>query len=388
MKIGLIDNEYSKRQKHNFPNLALMKLSSFHKNNGDDVRLTNFDLISADNLFKEDYDKIYISKVFTDTNTPHFVKDMDNVIFGGSGFFYDKAIPLHKDIEHSKPDYSLYESVCKGQYYEKFSIGFTTRGCIRQCPFCINRNYKKVSEHSLVSEFLDESRPYIMLLDDNITAYKGFFDVFNMLNETGKPFVYKQGMDFRLLTEKKMKVLWESNYYSTSKKSGRQEKGGRVYHFAFDDINDYDLIEKRLKQYYFTKPYAFVIQFYVFCGFDREGKYDEQFFKFDIESILSRIDLLFKYNAQPYIMIHENIKLSPYSDLVYDLRNIFNNIMNYAQGIEYALDRFKKTELRNYIFKYHPWFLKAKYETRLYKNLNAFEKSKREGEKINTAITN
>lgn len=372
MKIGIIDNDLVMNKKHNFPNLALMKLSNFHKINGDDVVLTNFNMIH-NNLFKEEYDIIYISKVFSNTHTPKFVRNMPNVVLGGSGFNYDKAQPLKNEIEHTKPDYNLYNNICNGKYYEKFSIGFTTRGCIRQCQFCINKNYKTVHKHSDINEFLDESKPFIMLLDDNITAYKGFYDVIDMLNDTGKPFVYKQGMDFRLLNEKKMHKLWNSNYYSTSIKSGKQEKGGRVYHFAFDDINDYDIIEKRLKQYYFTKPYAFVIQFYILCGFDRTGKYDELFFKFDIESILRRIDLLFKYNAQPYIMIHENIKLSPYMDLIYDLRNIFNNIMNYSQGIEYALERFKKTKLRDYIYKNHAWFLKSKYKTRLYKNLSDFE---------------
>jgi len=380
MNIGIIDNEFVTRSRHNFPNLALMKLSSHHKLKGDEVMLTNFDLISSNNLFKEEYDTIYVSRVFSDTYTPDFIFKMSNVITGGSGFKYDKAESLNNDIEHCKPDYDLYKGIGKGQYYENFSIGFTTRGCIRQCPFCINVNSKKVYKHSPVNEFLDESKPFIMLLDDNITAYSGFFDVFDMLNNIGKPFVYKQGMDFRLLTEKKMKTLWASNYYSTSKKTGGQNKGGRVFHFAFDDINDYDLIEKRLKQYYYLKPYAFVVQFYVLCGFDRDDKYDESFFKFDIESILRRIDLLFRYNAQPYIMIHENVKYSPYADLIYDLRNTFNNIMNYAHGIEYALDRFKKTKLRDYIYKNHKWFLKTKHETRLYRNLNDFEKN-REGRK-------
>lgn len=371
-KIGIIDNEMVTRQSHNFPNLALMKISAYHKSIGDDVRLINFDIINPQNLFTETFDTVYISKVFSDTQTPKFIDYLPNVRKGGSGFFYDLAEKLPYEIEHIKPDYDLYKN--DGEYYKDFSIGFITRGCIRQCSFCINRNYKRVDFASNPIEFIDDKRPFIMLLDDNITAYKDFKEVFEKLNAIGKPFVFKQGMDFRLLTEEKMQILWNSNYYSTSKKSGRQDKGGRVYHFAFDNIDDSELMEKRLRQYFFTKPYAFRVQFYILTGFDVNGIYDMDFFEKEIESILKRIALLFKYNAQPYIMIHEDVKRSPYKDRIYELRNIFNNIMNYAQGTRYALERFGKKELKNLIEKKYTWFLDIRYETRLYKNIPESER--------------
>jgi hypothetical protein len=361
------------RQTHNFPNLAIMKLSAWHKKQGDDVRLINFDMINPMNMFTEYFDTVYISKVFSDTQTPAFIDNLSFVKKGGSGFYYDLAEKLPNEIEHIKPDYEIYNKT--GEYYKNFSIGFITRGCIRQCSFCINKNYKKVDFASNPIEFIDEKRPFIMLLDDNITAYKDFEGVFNELNAIGKPFVFKQGMDFRLLNEKKMQILWNSNYYSTSKKTGKQDKGGRVFHFAFDNIEDSELIEKRLRQYFFSKPYAFVIMFYVLTGFDRNGIYDEAFFEKDFEDILKRIALLFKYNAQPYIMIHEDIKLSPYKDRIYELRNIFNNIMNYAQGTKYALDRFGKKELKKLIEDKYSWFLDVKYETRLYRNIPESERS-------------
>ena len=372
-KIGLIDNDMITRQNHNFPNLAIMKLAAWHKKQGDDVRLISFDMINPMNMFTETFDTVYISKVFSDTYTPEFIDDLNFVKKGGSGFYYDLAEKLPYEIEHIKPDYEIYNK--DGEYYKNYSIGFITRGCIRQCSFCINRNYKKVDFHSSPIEFIDEKRPFLMLLDDNITAYKDFEDIINELNAIGKPFVFKQGMDFRLLNEKKMQILWNSNYYSTSKKTGKQDKGGRVFHFAFDNIEDYDLIEKRLRQYFFSKPYAFVIMFYVLTGFDRKGIYDEAFFEKDFEDILKRIALLFKYNAQPYIMIHEDIKLSPYKDRIYELRNIFNHIMNYSQGIKYALDRFGKKELKKLIEEKYYWFLDVKYETRLYKNIPESERS-------------
>lgn len=313
-KIGLIDNDLITRKIHNFPNLALMKLSSYHKKLGDDVRLISFDMINPMNLFTEQFDIIYVAKVFLDTETPKFIDDLPNVKKGGSGFYYDLAEKLPDEIEHSKPDYDLYKNY-KGKYYQNYSIGFITRGCIRQCPFCINKNYKKVSFHSNPNEFIDEKKPFIMLLDDNITAYKDFEGVFNELNSIGKPFVFKQGMDFRLLTLKKMNILWKSNYLS---------KGLKTFHFAFDNIEDYNQIEKKLKIYYENTIYKHNIWFYVLTGFNRNEEYDINFYQKDFIDLLKRIELLFKYNAHPYIMLHEKYKESPYKEAIRQIARICN----------------------------------------------------------------
>src|SRR5699024_11120473 len=91
------------RKKHRFPNLASMKISGYHKKQGDKVTL----LLNYDDL--EKYDKVYISKVFTDTHVDENVLKLDNVEYGGTGFFYDKAPNLPYEIEHHMPDYSLYD---------------------------------------------------------------------------------------------------------------------------------------------------------------------------------------------------------------------------------------------------------------------------------------
>ena len=86
---------------------------------------------------------------------------MDNVEYGGTGFFYDKAPKLPDEIEHCFPDYHLYDDFIKKEIargispkkfkeYTDCSIGYTTRGCIRQCKFCVNQNYTKASLHSHV----------------------------------------------------------------------------------------------------------------------------------------------------------------------------------------------------------------------------------------------
>lgn len=80
-----------------------MKISSFHKMQGDDVRLLlDYDSVSV-------CDKVYLSKVFTDTAVPDFVLKAENVQYGGTGFYYDKAPKLPQEIEHIMPDYHLYD---------------------------------------------------------------------------------------------------------------------------------------------------------------------------------------------------------------------------------------------------------------------------------------
>ena len=129
------------------------------------------------------YDLLYVAKVFTDTYVPESILRLPNVIYGGTGFFYDKAPRLPLDIEHHMPDYHLYDKyidsmVAKGrkrkefEYYTYYSIGRLTQGCFRGCPYCVNRNKKKVEFNAHVSEFLDKDRKYIVLLDDQFLGYK------------------------------------------------------------------------------------------------------------------------------------------------------------------------------------------------------------------------
>ena len=109
MNIGIIDadlNDSSRlkgKRKHRFPNLASMKISSYYKSQGHNVKL----LLSYDDI--NNYDKVFISKVFTDTYVPEEVIKLPHVEYGGTGFFYDKAEPLSYEIEHCMPDYHLYE---------------------------------------------------------------------------------------------------------------------------------------------------------------------------------------------------------------------------------------------------------------------------------------
>jgi len=159
MKIGLY-NVDSK-----IPNLALMKLSAFHKAQGNCVEWYS-------PLFHNEYDKIYASKVFTFSDNGYLKNDM---IIGGSGWNLKCKLP--EEIEHIYPDYSLYPKC-------DYSMGFLTRGCIRSCDYCIvPRKEGTIRKNADYFEFTKDQKR-IMLLDNNILAYKGHLDEFKILIES------------------------------------------------------------------------------------------------------------------------------------------------------------------------------------------------------------
>jgi hypothetical protein len=232
------------------------------------------------------------------------------VEYGGTGFFYDKAPPLPDEIEHHMPDYHLYDDfvsalVEKGtkpkelQYYTDHSIGFTTRGCIRGCSFCVNKNYRTCFLHSPVEEFLDPDRKYICLLDDNILSCRDWKTVFDQLNATGKRFQFKQGMDERLLTDEKCKVIFDSNWFGD-------------YIFAFDNIKDRRLVERKLQL--MRKHTDKTPKFHVFCGYNHSDPdaYPDGFWENDLSDVFERIKILMCYQVLPYIMRYKDYEQSPY----------------------------------------------------------------------------
>ena len=302
MKIGIIDADLIGKNKHRFPNLACMKISAYYKNRGEEVSL----LLDYKDVGK--FDKVFISKVFTDVEVPADVLKLPNVQYGGTGFYFDKAPALPKEIEHIMPDYHLYDDwvremdllgKSKGdlEHFKNYSIGFTTRGCIRGCNFCVNKNFRKVELHSPLKEFVKEDRKYICLLDDNVLASPRWREVLQSLAETKKPFKYMQGMDIRVLTEEKAEVLSKAKY-----------KGEFV--FAFDKLADKQLIIDKLTLW--RKYCKRGTKLYVLGGFDDTGEYSEYFYVQDIKSMFERIKILMKFGCIPYVTRFEKYKESKY----------------------------------------------------------------------------
>lgn len=186
MKIGLIDVDG-----HNgHPNLALMRLSGWHKANGDSVEWWNG---------FEHYDKVYMSKVFTFTPDMDTVIDADEVIRGGTGYKDYSSLP--PEVEATYPDYSIYPNF-------KAAIGFLTRGCIRNCPWCIvPRKEGYIRPAATWQEIKRADSREIIFLDNNVLACEhGLRQIEDM---GGKPVWvdFNQGLDARLITPEVARLL-------------------------------------------------------------------------------------------------------------------------------------------------------------------------------------
>lgn len=187
--MGLIDVDG-----HNFPNLALMKLSAWHKAQGDSVEW-------YEPMFSGHMDKVYMSKVFTFTPDYEYCIDADVIDRGGTGYKnYDKILP--NEIENIYPDYSIYPQC-------DFAIGFLTRGCIRKCPWCVVP--KKEGWIHAVNTWQNIKRPdskKILFMDNNVLACDhGRQQIAEMSGRKDIRIDFNQGLDARLIDDDMARLL-------------------------------------------------------------------------------------------------------------------------------------------------------------------------------------
>lgn len=356
VKIGLVDADLLDGGTRH-PNLALLKIAGFLNDNN-----IPFVLIQDDDIDPKDFTYIYVSKVFTFTKEPLFVRvarannTIDNFRFGGTGYYgendpIDRFIALREadmtslenddflnlypnfrggrkngiDMAHQMPYYDLYKTYIekkiaegrKASYYKdylNYSIGFLTRGCFRKCPFCVNRLERRVQPYSELSWFLDNEidsngklvRPNIYLWDDNFLAsppriWRRFLDE---LISTGRPFQFRQGLDERILAE--------SPYGEEIAEKLSKCRYHGDYIFAFDNWSDREKIVKALKIWKFYNKKE--TKFYLFCAFHITETSDELLYK-DVWEIFQRIKILMQYGCLGYIMRHEDYHRHPLSNI-------------------------------------------------------------------------
>lgn len=218
MKIGLIDVDG-----HNFPNLALMKISAWHKAQGDTVEWWFGDM--------EYYDIVYMSKVFDSTYSAN-VQEPQNVgllIKGGTGYGLDNQLP--SAVEHVMPDYSLYPELAKNTAY-----GFLTRGCPWNCGFCIVSQKEGYVSHKVadLSEWWNGQKN-IVLLDPNTLACAEHMDLLKQLADSGASVDFTQGVDAKLLNGDNIAAL-----------NGIKTK---MIHFAWDFMKYSEVVLSGLEMY-------------------------------------------------------------------------------------------------------------------------------------------
>lgn len=301
-RIGLIDVDGTGR----FPNIALMKISAWHKNNGDLVEW-------YDPLFSGHFDRVYLSKVFSFTPDYEFPIDADEIIKGGSGYcislengkeIFDesKNTNLPYEIEHIYPDYSIYPELTQDT-----AFGFLTRGCPRGCDFCIVGKKEglcavKVAD---LSEFWNGQRK-IVLCDPNILACKDWRDLLQQLIDSRAEIDFNQGLDIRLMTEEKARLLNQIKI--------------KEIHFAWDRYQDKEKILPKLKLFAsITKhsPHAHKAIVYTIVNFDTT-----------IEQDLDLIYTLRDLGYWPYVMIYDK----EHCERIYkDLQRWVNNRIIFAK---------------------------------------------------------
>lgn len=273
MKIGLIDVDG-----HNYPNIPLMKISAWHKAQGDSVEW-------YDPMFSGQLDKVYMSKVFSFTPDYIYPITADEIIKGGSGYcislvdgkeVFDKSkdIALPYEIEHIYPDYSIYGIT-------DIAYGFLSRGCPRGCDFCHveakeGRRTVKVAD---LSEFWNGQKN-IVLCDPNILACRQHPELLQQLIDSKAYVDFNQGLDIRLTNERNIALLNKIKV--------------KQIHFAWDNHKD-DLTRyfERYKALAKHKPHGNYGMVYVLTNFGST-----------LEDDLHRIYTLRDIGFDPYVMIY------------------------------------------------------------------------------------
>lgn len=262
MNIGLIDvDNWNKKAK--FPNLALMKISAYHKQNGDHVEFVNPFI---------HYDKVYCSKVFDFSIDIDFNINAKEILYGGVGYGVENDTKLPKEVEHIYPDYDLYGT--------NKAYGFMSRGCPRNCSFCNVSQHQgnKAIKTANLSEFWNAQKE-IVLLDPNITLCSSKYEIMQQLIDSKAWVDFSQGLDARSMTDKFISYLNKVKF--------------KAIHMAWDnyEFKTYEAL-KRIRPLLQHNRRKLVV--YVLVNYDTTFEQD-----------LERIYKLKELQYWPYVMVYD-----------------------------------------------------------------------------------
>lgn len=271
MKVLLIDIDSK------IPNLALMKIASYHKSIGDEVgfNINNPDMIYASVIFNKNRHLV---------DGLHLFYPNSKIDIGGSGYDVKKTLP--KEIEECMPDYSIYPN-------NDTAFGFTTRGCIRHCYFCIVHDKEGTfrtlfDDPKLAMDHITNGRKFdkIQFLDNNILANKEWFmKLTDYIIETNPKMKvdFNQGLDVRLLDDDIARQI-------------SKLKPLTKWKFAYDDSSTTKAVLKGIE--ILKRNNVNVrgdVMFYVYCHNDEQ-----------IEDAVNRCNLLKENGTTTYSMINRD----------------------------------------------------------------------------------
>ena len=260
MKVLLMDLDVI-RQRRPFPNLALMKLSAYYRAQGDQVFL-NFPL--------QPVDIAHASCVFT-WNARRRNGLSPDVVVGGSGV--DLKAELPAEVEHIMPDYSLYPNV-------DYSLGFTSRGCNRRCPWCIvPQKEGGIRPVARIYEFWNRQHRKILLLDNNLLASPNWRQTMEDLIAEELKVDFYQGLDIRLVNKEVIDYL--------------ERLKSKKLRFAFDDIAYQKAFRRGIELLLESGLGSRKLEIYVLYGFGDDNT--------DVE----RMVILHDYNVDVYPMLYK-----------------------------------------------------------------------------------
>jgi len=280
MKVGLIHLGGA------LPNLALMRLSAYHKALGDEVSRERPGPLDG-------FDRVYISTLFTwrraqvDELVAQFSTHAD-VTVGGSGWDFTTTLPAA--AEGLTPDYSLYGI--------DYGMGYTTRGCIRHCKFCpVPRMEGGIHEADRMSSLLNPKSNKLMLLDNNFFAADSWREKVAEIRRRGLVVDWPQGNDIRLMTDEIAAAL--ADLQAHDQIAGDQFTSKGWLHFAWDLPANDARTEEVVRGIRLLKATGFrgsQLRFYVLIGYPG----------YSVEDELHRVTTLHAEGIEPYVMVYRD----------------------------------------------------------------------------------
>ena len=258
------------------PNLALMKISTFHKKLGHKV-------VWYDPLWRDVYDKVYASTVFKFSDKTIIDPTME---VGGTG--WDYKITLPPEIDNCQPDYTLYGY--------PHNIGFTMRGCRFRCKFCVvpQKEGKPYEENTIDEIWEQRDSDFIVLLDNDFFGNPNWQARIDEIKKFDLRVNFSQGLNIRIITEEQAAAL-ASVRFSNINRTKKQ------VHFAWDQFGKGTerLIDKGIKLVTDAGIKPAQMAFYVLIGFNTTPEQD-----------LYRVQKLRDIGCDPYVMPYD--KSNPY----------------------------------------------------------------------------